>query len=173
MNKLALEILTDRENRVAMQEELLENHNKTLICLRVNYPGVYKDNELSRKIFFSIEKIIEDIFVSFTHLKILKITSEGPTEIFLVDKDSREVKEITAKIEETYPLGRFADIDVYDSITKESISRKDLGMEERKCYLCDNKAHICVRSKSHSQGNLISYMEKVYDDFKRGGYDRR
>lgn len=77
------------------------------------------------------------------------------------------------KIEDTYPLGRFVDIDVYDSITKRSISRIELGNEERKCYLCDNKAHICVRSRTHSQGSLITHMKKVYDEFKRGGYGRR
>lgn len=35
MNNLALEILTDRENRVNLQERLMEEHKKNLISLRV------------------------------------------------------------------------------------------------------------------------------------------
>ena len=41
------------------------------------------------------------------------------------------------------------DIDVYDD-KGIGISRVEFGLAMRKCYICDDIAHNCVRSKKHS-----------------------
>ena len=54
MNKLndniVDEFLKHRDFRIEYQRKLIEKYKKPIICLRVNYPGINKDNSITRKI---------------------------------------------------------------------------------------------------------------------------
>ena len=66
------------------------------------------------------------------------------------------------KIESSNKLARLVDIDVYlDS--SHSLNRSVL----RKCYLCNKDAIICSRMKSHSQVELLSYINKLTSSYLR------
>ncbi len=75
----------------------------------------------------------------------------------VVDEDARRLKKIALKIENTHILGRFMDIDVIDS-DKMQISRKDMGVSIRRCFLCENDAKLCARSARHSLDELLLFI---------------
>lgn len=160
----ALSLLDAREERVNIQSGLLKKYNNTLICARINYPGVYKDNELTRGIMSVIKREIISSFESSILYQNLSYTAEGPCFMLIVSLDSQDAKLAAVKIEDEHPLGRFTDIDVYRP-DGNSLSRSQFELESRKCYLCEDTAHNCVRSRKHSINEVIGYMEKKYDEY--------
>jgi holo-ACP synthase len=166
----AEDILLERERRIEYQEKLLKQYKMSMIVIRVNYPGIDKDNPLSRGIIKIIEQEIYQTLSMSIHYTKAMITAEGPLVTMCIDKVATDIKAITLNIEHNHILGRCVDIDVYDGAGK-SISRQDLGLAMRKCYICDDVAHNCVRSKKHSFDEVEGfikikfkeYMEKVYE----------
>lgn len=162
MDDLIEKILIARENRVEIQNDLICKFNKTILAIRANYPGVNKENKITTGIVNIISYEIKKIFKN----KILFVRGisegEGPISIFVIDDEAMNVKKLCVNVEETHKLGRFVDMDVYrkDGI---SISRKELGYESRKCFLCNKSAHLCVRQKTHKEEELIDYIESCYN----------
>ncbi|MCM1043196.1 MAG: triphosphoribosyl-dephospho-CoA synthase [Corallococcus sp.] len=66
------------------------------------------------------------------------------------------LKQWAVDTEETHPLGRFADIDVYEN----GLQSQTRGYM-RKCYLCDKPAFVCGRLKSHSQEQLLDCLKNA------------
>lgn len=160
----ALKLLDAREERVDIQSGLLKKYNNTLICARINYPGIYKGNDLTRGIMSVIKKEITSVFESSMLYENLSYTAEGPCFMLIVSLDFQDAKLAAVKIEDEHPLGRFTDIDVYSPDGK-SLSRSQFGLKPRKCYLCDGTAHNCVRSRRHSISEVIGYMERKYNEY--------
>ncbi|MCJ7691404.1 MAG: citrate lyase holo-[acyl-carrier protein] synthase [Clostridiaceae bacterium] len=166
----AEDIFLERERRIEYQEKLLEQFKMPLLVIRVNYPGINKDNRFSQGITKVIESVICETFYASIHNKIITTTAEGPLVIMSINKSARDIKLITLGIEEKHPLGRCVDIDVYDRSGR-GISRSDFNLGMRKCFLCDDIAHNCVRSEKHSKKEVeefikirfTEYMEKVYE----------
>ncbi|MCA1072937.1 citrate lyase holo-[acyl-carrier protein] synthase [Clostridium bowmanii] len=165
----AEDILMERERRVEFQEKLSEKYKMSILVIRVNYPGINKDNDISQGITVIIEQILSELFSYSINYKIMTTTAEGPIVIMAIDKTARDIKSITLDIEDKHILGRCVDIDVYDENGR-GISREDFGLGMRKCFICDDIAHICVRSKKHSldeveefiKNRYLKYMEKFY-----------
>lgn len=143
---------------------LNSSYKKTIIFLRVNYPSIYKDNSITRGIIFYIRRVIEKD-IEFIY-KEENITFEGPCITYVTSEKSNSVKEKTVNIEENHPLGRLVDIDVYDEFFK-GLSREEMGLDKRKCYLCNEYAGICVRNKNHSIEEVIGYIEKIYNKYNK------
>jgi holo-ACP synthase len=166
----AEDIFLERERRIEYQEKLVEKYKMPILVIRVNYPGINKDNHISKGIIDIIEKVICERFSYSIHYKIMNITAEGPIVIMVISKATRDIKLVTLDIEDKHPLGRCVDIDVYDEEGR-GISRGDFGLGMRKCFICDDIAHNCVRSKKHSKGEVegfiknrfLEYMEKFYE----------
>lgn len=160
--------LLDREKRVRLQENLLQENKKyTLVTVRVNYPGLEKSNfitdEIQRIISDEISEICEDIIIFKKEYKSL----EGCITHFLVDLDLLKTKDLMINIEENHILGRCVDIDVYKINENKivTISRKDLSKKNRKCFLCELDANICSRNQSHSINEIKLYFEKKYKEY--------
>ena len=72
------------------------------------------------------------------------------------------LKKRVIKYEEESQLGRLLDLDVHYK-NKENIfqiSRTEIGYPPRKCFLCDNIAKECGRSRSHSLDDIRLYISK-------------
>lgn len=160
--------LLDREGRVQLQEQLLQEYNKcTLVTVRVNYPGLAKSNFITDKIQTvisdEINEICNEVIVSKEKYKSL----EGYITHFLIDLDCLSTKKLMINIEEKHILGRCVDIDVYklneDKIF--TISRRDLGKGNRSCFLCKLDANICARKQSHSINEIKLYFENKYNEY--------
>lgn len=150
MNK----VLKAREARSNLIIETLTNSSNNVIIIKANVVGENKNTYYSYlvvNIFFKLVqekvKIIKGKFIE---------SADGPFYLLEVSNNLKNIKEILINIEEYHPLGRIVDLDVYSKTG--SISRLDLGKEFRKCIICDDVAHKCIRSRKHSE---IEVKEKI------------
>ncbi|WP_051931750.1 citrate lyase holo-[acyl-carrier protein] synthase [Clostridium sp. KNHs214] len=185
---IAEDILDAREKRVEKQKRILEKYLNTLIVVRANYPGVNKDNTVTREIVdviknelikvFNVESLCDCTNIKSQEIEIiekssdnilfkqLEFTPEGPIFFMVVNKNIVDVKKLCITIEEKHPLGRFVDIDVYNE-KGQGISRRELGLASRKCFICSEDAHLCVRSRRHSQKEIIDFIEKSFGEYTK------
>ncbi|WP_097027239.1 citrate lyase holo-[acyl-carrier protein] synthase [Clostridium peptidivorans] len=157
----AIDILNAREARVYLIEELIEKYSLPIICLRINYPGEIKNNDLTSNISKVLREEVLNIFRDDILYENFKFTAEGPLLILVINDDAFMVKKKTIELEENHLLGRLGDIDVYDE-KGNGISRKDLGYSSRKCFICSDMAQNCVRAQKHSIEEVIKFIEERY-----------
>lgn len=167
------DILIAREERVEIQGKLIKEYKLPLLCLRVNYPGVQKDNYLTRNITRVIKKELVSKFTEEIVYEHEEITPEGPVITLIIDNIAEEIKRKTIDVEENHILGRCVDIDVYDC-EGNGINRGNLGLSSRKCFLCEDNAQNCVRSRRHSIEEVINFIHsnyKKYENLQREAYN--
>lgn len=156
------EILLGREKRAEMQRELIKAFGTTLISFSLNIPGIVKNSSLFTKVHdYGIKKLEEDLdrYKLNVVYKTINNSPAGNVAYFCVDEDAINIKKICVDLEERNEIGRLFDFDVFDRIGKQ-LTRKQMGLNERKCLLCEEKAIICSRSKKHSIDELTS---RVFD----------
>lgn len=166
---LISEFLLDREKRVAHQGELLKkNKDKTLVTVRINYPGIEKSNYITDDIVNIIHSEILTYYEKYIVYNDKYKNREGMICHLLFDLDFIVVKNLMIEIEENHILGRCLDIDVYRIKDNKvmGISRSDLFKSPRKCFICDLDAKICSRSQTHSIEEIKKYFEKAYFRYK-------
>ncbi|UUV18775.1 citrate lyase holo-[acyl-carrier protein] synthase [Fusobacteria bacterium ZRK30] len=158
-----MDILDARENRAYLQEELIKKFNLPLLVIRANYPGIDKNNKTTTYI---IEMMYETILSRVSPINIKKIDSfEGIVYLLSIDTPPSQLKKMTVDIETTHPLGRLVDIDILD-LKNHTLSRTDLGSPPRRCFICSDSAHNCVRSKKHSLEEILKYIDIKVSDYK-------
>lgn len=163
----AEDLLLEREQRVDFIDKLLYKYNRPVMFIRVNYPGLNKSNPVTEKIMQCIDIIASDKFKDKILMKLIKITAEGPTITMVLEEESVEVKKTAIQIEDEHTLGRCVDMDVYNPKTLQGMSRVDFDIGPRKCFLCEDTAHNCVRSRKHSQADIIKFIHGVYEDYMK------
>ena len=156
------EILNERENRVRLISLLEEKYKCTIISLRVNYPGENKCNNISIGVCTIIGKELLREFKNYLNVQ-WYLGAEGPIFIMAVHGKPYEIKKAALSIEDKHPLGRLVDIDVYSQGS--GISRKDLNMPPRKCFICEDSAHNCARSRKHSLEEIEEFIKLKYNDY--------
>ncbi len=165
------ELLDARELRVNFINELIDRYDNTVISLRVNYPGLEKDNAITRKIMEIIGVLVTNFFNGRIKYSMMSYTAEGPIMLYVIDEKAEKVKNFGINIEDRHTLGRCIDLDVYDTDGK-SISRTSLGQNPRKCFICDKSAHECVRNRTHSYEEIAKFVADRYNDYLENMYDR-
>ena len=160
------ELLSARDARAGRQFAFLTaRQDKVLVCLTVSLPGPVKRDgrslriaregvEAVRFVLHPVEEDIRDLPTGF----------EG---YFLVDGTPDQVKRTCCFLEDSLPLGRLMDLDVI--LLREGmpvpLSRTALGLEERRCLLCERPARACMRAHSHSLEALNAEISRLLDDF--------
>lgn len=150
-------ILDAREARVERLEKLREECPFSSVVVRCNYPGADKNNPTSRKVVETLKEEVEDVLGEDIKKVAVIDSYEGLTYIYFADRDAERLKDEMVKIEEGHPYGRLADIDVYYEDGR-GIGRREIGRSPRRCYICHEDAHICVRSRKHSLEELEEYI---------------
>ncbi|PKK95251.1 MAG: hypothetical protein CVV60_02160, partial [Tenericutes bacterium HGW-Tenericutes-5] len=144
-------ILLGREERALLIKKYLNDY-KTVVSLKANMPGKDKNSYLSYLLINAFSFLISDFKCKEY---IYNYNDDGPFLLFLFKKDiSLEIKQKCIEIEETHSLGRFVDIDVYNS--QGSLSRDN----KRKCFLCNDIAFNCMKINRHSHHEIIDVIEK-------------
>ncbi|WP_305768005.1 citrate lyase holo-[acyl-carrier protein] synthase [Candidatus Epulonipiscium viviparus] len=157
------EFLYAREQRVAHQNELCSQHpQKTLVTLKINYPGLEKSNYINDSIIKALAAEILSYYPEIVYHESYE-SLEGLIYHFIFDASLTATKEEMVSLEENHQLGRLVDIDVYN--LGAAISRKDLGLPVRKCFICSNDAHICSRARTHSIDAIASHFRCAYADY--------
>ena len=157
------ELLEARDNRRKTQIELIaSNPGKTLVVMTVNIPGPEKQTADSVAIgkegvrtlmetFLQDDLIVRDLYTGFE-------------AFLLVNQDKQEAKKLAMQIEDTHPLGRLMDIDVFnDDATP--ISRNDNGRPSRRCLVCGGDARVCMRTFAHPLPQLTSIIHSMVNEF--------
>ena len=153
-------LLDSRDRRVQHQKQLLLAYpGCALICLTVQLPGSVKRNADSLIIGEAGLAELLNRFGSVLRHTHVRDLETGYEAYLLVPMKPREVKKICCKIEDTHPLGRLMDIDVMDSVVP--LSRADIGLEPRRCLLCENEARFCMRAKTHSTEELLARIHEL------------
>lgn len=154
------EILDNKERRSARQKELLRSHkNASLLSLSLNMAGNLKLSYEAKALFEVSKNAIKALNIGLLH-KEEYIAITGAELLCVCDIDAKKLKSIVCELENTHPLGRLMDIDVLDSDGK-IISRSELSLPKRRCFVCQNEAHICARSRAHSYEELYLFVQKM------------
>lgn len=169
------EMLESREERAAMQQELLHADNQSsLLCATMNIPGPVKTSVKLEEIFKTITEAIEQELTGISpNANLYWEKNTGLEYYLLLPLAPQELKSKMVQIEEQHPYGRLVDLDVLwqegDKI--KSISRQELGFAPRRCFICDKDAKECGRSRAHSilemQQAIAEIVEKE-EELKHG-----
>ena len=154
------DILNDREKRIENLKNFMKN-DLTYFVIKANIPGDNKNIVPSRflvEYFFNQIKNKVDIFRNefFDSM-------DGPYYLLESNMDIINAKMIGCQLEDN-ELGRFIDIDVYKNSIK-SISRSEINIEPRKCFICGENSAICVRLRKHSYVELMNAINNSVDKF--------
>jgi len=163
------EMLSFREKKVSMQEALHKKHEEaTIVALGMNIPGPRKTSPGIFQAFSAGEEELDRLFLEHG-LAVMEETvvkeKAGYIKLYAVkSQDSLFVKKITIHMEETHPLGRLFDIDVYDEAGN-GIGRAELGYPVRRCLICETDAKLCGRSRSHTVEELYGRVESMINSW--------
>lgn len=161
------DILEARDKRVEYQEYLLKEYKNTIVSYKLNTPGAVKYSSLIKDIFDeglkALRQKLKEAEIIYKYEKILYKNS-GPEYFAVFYAEEKLIKKITTDIEESHPLGRLYDFDVLDAQGNQ-ISRKGLGLQPRKCLLCNNNAFECGRSRKHEISELTEIIENMAIDY--------
>ena len=158
------DILVDQGKRIKFQNKLINKYNMPLVVIRIIYPGVNKDNEITEDIIRKIDEIATCILNGKIHFKLFRITAEGPMVIMIVNKSRFSLKKSMVEIEEKHMLGRCVKISVYDT-EGNPVTRRQIGYENRKCGICNGDAKTCAENGSHSEKSIIEYIINTHRTF--------
>lgn len=157
------ELLDSRENRVWHQQELLDKYGGILVSVTLNIPGPIKDKPEYQKVMeWGMEALLAafGVNVIYSETRFLKTGAEG--YICLNGLEKAEAKYLAVIIESMSPKARLLDVDVMDK--DGAVSRGELGLDARKCLICDEDAKACARSQKHSMEELLAKVNELCYD---------
>ena len=157
------ELLDSRERRAAHQKMLMNAYGGLLISMTLNIPGSVKDRPSYRRVLeIGMERLLANIPQEAIVWKEQMFLPTGPEAYMIIREDAfsaEDLKRLTVSLEDADDLGRLMDIDVLTG--NGGISRADLGIHDRKCLICDNRAKLCARSQRHSIEDLLQKIEQI------------
>ena len=160
------QMLAAREKRAARQRELIERFGQTLLSLTVVAPGPVKRTEETVFVGELARGIISEKFGGEIIFSETNDAATGYEALFAVKTGAGQAKKTALEIENNHPLGRLMDIDVFNG-SGTPVGRNEMGMESRKCILCENSAAYCMRAKTHTPAEVAEKIKKIVADFRR------
>ncbi len=138
-----------------------------ILCLKLNIPGPVKSNEMIDRLFDraigAVDEAFEERRWNWLKRKILRAET-GPEALYLLRLDPLELKRAMVDIEERHPLGRLFDLDVEHA--EGMVSREQIGLAPRRCFLCGREARDCARSRRHQ---VVEMQEWITNKMIREG----
>ncbi len=151
-------ILLAKEEALKKVKKLLKPNN-AVVLIKANIPGENKNSKEAYMLIRLFEKeCLKILNVSYREL----VESPAGPYILLVTLHNEEIKKKLIEIENIHTLGRMIDLDYFLEEGK-SISRTDLGLPLRKCYLCEKEAAVCIREHAHNEKRIFTFIQtQVY-----------
>ena len=147
------EILIAREERVAIQNELLSAHKAPVVSFTMNMAGPVKLTALSHRAFLWGCEQLRLGFLQNKFPVLAEKTRSLPTgdeAYFAIDAPAEKVKALCVEIEEgTLNMGRLYDMDVIGTDGK----KLERGAE-RPCIVCGKEGRGCASRRTHSVAKL-------------------
>lgn len=163
MDKDLLKVLDAREQRWEMRKALAEKCKSSIITVTLCVPLSFRMKDEFYQIFLKLCKVFYEKLIiadNRAHSEGFIRSDDGPVFFISTKAEAKEIKKICAQAEETIPGGRMLDIDVMDS-DKIQLSRSDIGLPPRKCFICDNPSSVCVSRRLHSIDQISAYVDKL------------
>lgn len=158
--KRMMKMLDAKERRFYKIKKLIEKNHLPVLSFMLNIPGEeknYKDAvDFHLYNMEKIKKILEENKIQII-VESYKNIETGMEYICQFKGDANFVKKLMVKYEESEKINRILDIDIYDEDFKQ-ISRSNLGLGERKCFICDKKARACIKDETHSPEELEEFV---------------
>lgn len=131
-----------------------------MITVQMNIPGPVKTSPGIRQAFLDLFMLTKERLQC--HSSILHeesaLLATGPEGMLLMAGKPEDFKVLCMAIEQTHPLGRILDLDVFDE-NNQPVSRKGFHVKPRKCLVCEEPAKVCSRQRTHSQQLIFSKIE--------------
>ncbi|UQS81927.1 citrate lyase holo-[acyl-carrier protein] synthase [Bombilactobacillus folatiphilus] len=163
-------ILHNKDWRANQQQRLLSDYRMDVVLgIKLNIPGKIKTNEEIQQIFTAgvkeIQRIcrVADLPLVFWKQYLRRLT--GPECFMVIAENVVLVKRQMIQFEEQFALGRLFDVDVLGQSVTNQLSRTDLGLPPRKCYVCGRPAKQCARNQTHSIDDLKSAIDQYYHEY--------
>ena len=148
------ELLASRDARHAMQQKLLAEHSgKTLVCMTVVMPGSVKRNQQSLTVAHAAVDAMRRGFRPADADLTERDLATGYEAYLVTPMPLLDAKRVAVGIEDAHPLGRLFDIDVIDP-GGVPVPRERVGVQPRRCLVCDREARYCMRMRWHSQDEI-------------------
>lgn len=162
-------LLQERENRASLQKQMCLEYPYPLVVIKANMPGEDKRSLIQTIVACEGYFALKECNLKHLHTS---YSIEGLIFYLSIDFPIEKLKRLCVDIEENHPLGRLMDIDVIHS--QSQVSRKDLNLNPRLCFLCDEIAHICVRQQTHSEEDIENFIVDTFKNYIKGNnlYDR-
>ena len=164
------EILARREARQETRTQLHNEFKRPVVVFTLNIPGMEKNSPLYKQAHKSGEAALAGSFRE-QGIEILRTCivygACGREALFVArSEDPRLLKELCLSIEESHPLGRIFDMDVYGT-DGAAVHRTDIGLGPRCCFVCDAPAAECARSQRHDTEELFDFIDRRIGSFFR------
>jgi holo-ACP synthase len=156
------DILERREAREKYISSLCHMYPQfSLIVLTFNIPGPVKTSRLFREIF---QRTYRDLRISldvngFRVFRSFCLENDAGDEAYFVVGGDAHVLKRRAVDRENSPFGRLLDLDVYAG--GKALRRIDLGLPDRRCFICEDDAKSCGRSRRHSLPELREAVRRI------------
>lgn len=163
------EVLDRRERRAYELTRLAAEGETVVVCFKLNIPGPVKSNETIERVFDDgvtriRESLAEQGIVPAWERELRLATGPEYEASFRPENAGEETRAFAGRLkrllvmtEENTPLGRLYDIDV--ETASGAVSREELGISGRRCFLCDRPAKECARSRVHSVSEMLEWIE--------------
>jgi holo-ACP synthase len=159
------QVLLSRECRVLRQRAAIKAFGCPLLSITLVNPGPVKDSSTARDVMAcalqAVDCLMDEQLWPVVHREV-HFASTGPEALFAIDAAPNALKIATTRLEDAHPLGRLWDIDVIDMLGV-ACSRSTVGQPPRRCLVCEEDAHICVRSKAHPLKRILQAVEEIVD----------
>lgn len=158
------DVIKDKKERECRRKWLIKDYLAPLISMKVNYPGMCKNNYISFKIMKIFCSLVINQFKDRIMYRDLQVTSEGPIVTLVINGDVFNIKRKVVEIEENHVLGKYIDIEVYNN-NGNRINRDNLGFKPKKCYICGEKFIDCMDNKRHDVNEMKQYIKNELEKY--------
>ncbi len=155
------DILEARDRRSRIQTRFRSLYpDCTLICVTIVSPGKVKLSHQSIVAAHASHQAVVNTFGEYIEYDNEVFPATGYESFYMIKLPPDEVKRMAVEIEDTHPLGRLFDIDVFGS-KDAPISRTEIGANPRTCLLCELPARVCMRAASHTYDEILEHIASM------------
>lgn len=161
-------VLAAREARWQHRLTLTRLHRSNLLSLTICLPLRYRTSPALKHLF---DPLCRQVIEALTELGFSPVSlppwdgADGPAFFAVIPGCAQQIKGHCVSLENTLALGRMLDIDLSDK-EGNPISRSDLGLPPRRCFVCSRPAAICVSRKLHSPADIDLAVQELLKQVK-------
>lgn len=180
MTEKLAQILAAREQRMLrLRQALLDYPDAYLVSVKLNIPGPEKVSGLTPQLLqvaiTCLEQQLNLAGVDIIHSE-QQTTAAGEEALYVLMPESeaedpfhrrlrQKIKLMLVEIEDSDPLGRLFDLDLWQGDSQ--VKRSELGLPPRRCLLCEEAAVICAREQRHSLSELKQSIDLLLQNDPR------